>query len=505
MTRHLAVLLFASLVGQPLEAQAPGPLDEAVETITPADIRTRIEILANDSMLGRDTPSPGLERAAAYVIAEFHRLGLRPAGDGGAYVQRFGLSRWTVDTAASSLEVSARGARATMAFSGDVRVIGGEVSGQQIAGSAILVAGPLRPALTRDPRLRDRIVLLTPDFARPLPADLGDRIDEIATAARAVIILSNRDSTTFSRRIDTSLEPRLTPDYRDAEGEAPVVEVRESALGSVATVAALDLALLRALDSTVVRDLPDLRVDLRIARHYLQRATAPNLVAVLEGRDPRRRGEYVAISAHLDHVGVRPGRADSIFNGADDNASGVAGLLELAEAFSRREARPARSLLFLVPSGEEKGLWGSAYWVRHPTVQLGEVVADLNMDLIGRNWVDSVIVTGPEMSTLGETLQRVTARHPELRMAPVADRWPEERIFYRSDHYNLALAGVPVLFFTSGTHTDYHQPSDVVDRIDTEKASRLVRYIFYIGAAVANEPERPRWNPGSHARLLEER
>jgi Peptidase family M28 len=505
MTRPLAVLLFASLAGQPLEAQAPGPLDEAVETITPADIRTRIEILANDSMLGRDTPSPGLERAAAHVIAEFHRLGLRPAGDRGTYVQRFGLSRWMVDTAASSLEVSARGASATVAFGGDVRVIGGEVSGKQIAGHAILVAGPLRPAVTRDPRLRDRIVLLTPDFARPLPPDLGDRIDEIAAAARAVIILSNRDSTTFSRRIDTSLEPRLTPDYRDAEGEAPVVEVRESALGSVATVAALDLTRLRALDSTVVRDLPDLRMDLRIARHYFQRATAPNLVAVLEGRDPRRRGEYVAISAHLDHVGVRPGRADSIFNGADDNASGVAGLLELAEAFSRREARPARSLLFLVPSGEEKGLWGSAHWVRHPTVQLGDLVADLNMDLIGRNWVDSVIVTGPEMSTLGETLQRVTARHPELRMAPVADRWPEERIFYRSDHYNLALAGVPVLFFTSGTHTDYHQPSDVADRIDTEKASRLVRYIFYIAAAVANEPERPRWSPGSHDRLLEER
>jgi hypothetical protein len=505
MTRPLALLLLASLIGRPLDAQAPGPLDEAAETITPADILTRIEILADDSMLGRDTPSPGLERAAAYVIAEFHRLGLRPAGDRGTYMQRFGLSRWAVDTSASSLALSARGAKATVAFGGEVRVIGGEVSGNPIGGHAILVAGPLGPTAARDPRLRDRIVILAPDFARPLPFDLGDRVDEIAAAARAVIILSNRDSTTFSRRIDTSLEPRLTPDYRDAEGSAPVVEVRESALGSVAVVAALDLTRLRALDSTVIRDLPELQIDLRIARHYLQRATAPNLVAVLEGRDPRLRAEYVAVSAHLDHVGVRPGRADSIFNGADDNASGVAGLLELAEAFSRREARPARSLLFLVPSGEEKGLWGSAYWVRHPTVQLDDVVADLNMDLIGRNWVDSVIVTGPEMSTLGATLQRVTAGHPHLRMAPVADRWPEERIFYRSDHYTLALAGVPVLFFTSGTHTDYHQPSDVAERIDTEKATRLVRYVFYIGAAVANEPKRPRWNPGSHERLLEER
>jgi hypothetical protein len=505
MMRSFPLLLLVSLVGGPVHAQAPSPLDEAVETITPADIRGRIEVLADDSMLGRDTPSPGLERAAKYVIVEFQRLGLRPAGDNGTYEQRYGLSRWTVDTAASSLEVSAKGAKAAVAFGGNVRVIGGEVSGKPISGHAILVAGPLGPAAARDPRLRDRIVLLAPDFARPLPFDLGDRVDEIAAAARAVIILSNRDSTSFSRRIDTALEPRLTPDYRDAEAEAPVVEVRESALGSVAAVAALDVARLRELDSAVVRDLPDLRVDLRIARRYLQRATAPNLIAVLEGRDPRRRNEYVAISAHLDHVGVRAGRPDSIFNGADDNASGVAGLLELAEAFSRREARPPRSLLFLVPSGEEKGLWGSAHWVRHPTVQLGDVVADLNMDLIGRNWVDSVIVTGPEMSTLGETLRRVTARHPELRMAPVADRWPEERIFYRSDHYNLALAGVPVLFFTSGTHADYHQPSDVLERIDTEKASRLVRYVFHLTAAVANEPERPRWNPGSHDRLLEER
>ena len=501
--RFLLILLIFP-IGRPLPAQAPGPLDPAAETITPAVIHSRIAILADDSMLGRDTPSEGLERAARYVIGEFHRLGLRPAGDLGTYVQRFGVSRWTVDTAASSLELSARGARARVAFGSDVRVIGGEVSGKPIAGDAILLAGPLTAAAAKDPRLRARIVLLVPDFGRPLPFDLGDRVDEIAGVARAVILLSNRDTTTFSRRIDTSLEPRLTPDYRDAEAGAPVVEVREGALGSVATVAALDLGRLRSLDSTVIRDVRDLRIDLRIARHYLERATVPNLVAALEGRDRRLRGEYVAISAHLDHGGVRSGRPDSIFNGADDNASGVAGLLALAEAYSRRDARPARSLLFVLPSGEEKGLWGSAYWVRHPTVPLGDVVADLNLDLIGRNWSDSVIVTGPEMSTLGETLRRVTARHPELRMAPVPDRWPEERIFYRSDHYNFALGGVPVLFFTSGTHTDYHQPTDVTEHIDTEKASRLVRYVFHIGAAVANDPERPRWYPGSHERLLEE-
>ena len=505
MIRASSLLFLALLVGHSLHAQAPGPLDGAEETITASDIRSRIEILAHDSMLGRDTPSPGLERAAAYVVEQFRRLGLRPAGEGGTYVQRFGVSRWTVDTAASTLELSAGGARTTVTFGDDVRVIGGAVSGRPIGGGAVLVAGPLTPSASRDPRLRDRIVLLAPDFERPLPFDLGDRVDEIAATARAVILLSNRDTSLFSRRIGTSLEPRLTPDFRDAGGGAPVVELRESALGGIAAAAALDLARLRALDSTAIREVPGLRAELRLARRYLQRAAAPNVVAVLEGRDPGLRHEHVAISAHLDHVGVRPGSPDSVFNGADDNASGVAGLLELAEAFSRRDARPARSLLFLVPSGEEKGLWGSAYYVRHPTVPLGDIVADLNLDLIGRNWADSVIVTGPEMSTLGETLRRVTAAHPQLRMAPVTDRWPEERIFYRSDHYNFAMKGVPVLFFTSGTHADYHQPSDAADRIDSEKTSRLVRLVFHLGAAVANAPGRPRWTPGSYQRLVEER
>jgi hypothetical protein len=504
MTARLS-LLFALLVSQPLDAQAPGPLDGAAETITAHDLRGKIEILAHDSMMGRDTPSPGLERAAAYVVGEFRRLGLQPAGELGTYVQRFGVSRWTVDTGSSSLELAAGGARARVAFGSDVRVIGGDVSGKPIGGGAVLVAGPLTPAVTASPGLRGRIVILAPDFEQPPPFDLGERVDEIAAVASAVILLSNRDSSTFTRRIDSSLEPRLTPDFRDGEAGAPVVELRESALGAVALAAALDLSSLRALDTAVVQELPGLRVDLRIARHYLERAAAPNLAAVLEGRDHRLRGEYVVISAHLDHVGVRPGRADSIFNGADDNASGVAGLLEMAEAFSRREARPERSLLFLVPSGEEKGLWGSAYYVEHPTVPLSDVVADLNMDLVGRNWADSVIVSGPDMSSLGETLRRVSAAHPELRMAPVADRWPEERIFYRSDHYNFAVKGVPVLFFTSGTHTDYHQPTDAADRIDTEKASRLVRLVFHVSAAVANAAERPRWNPASRRRLVEER
>jgi Zn-dependent M28 family amino/carboxypeptidase len=227
------------------------------------------------------------------------------------------------------------------------------------------------------------------------------------------------------------------------------------------------------------------------------------VIGVLVGSDSALRHEYVVYSAHIDHIGLTPGQPDSINNGADDNASGVAGLLELAQAFSRPGARPRRSLLFLAPSAEEPGLLGSEHFTEHPTVPLKDIVADINMDLIGRNWPDSVIAVGLEQSDLGATLRQVVEAHPELRMTPIPDRWPEERIFYRSDHYNFARKGVPILFFTSGTHSDYHRPSDEPGLINGEKESRLVQLLFHLGRAVGDRTERPRWADESYRQIVE--
>jgi Zn-dependent M28 family amino/carboxypeptidase len=271
----------------------------------------------------------------------------------------------------------------------------------------------------------------------------------------------------------------------------------------VLRAAGIDTDSLRARVRPGGRPAP-IRIALDLRRRTIRHDRAPNLLGVLEGRDPALREEFVVVSAHMDAVGVRPGGADSINNGADDNASGLAGLLELAEAFQEPEARPARSLLFLVPSGEEKGLWGSGHYVAHPTIPLKAMAALVNMDLIGRNWSDSVIAIGPEFTTLGTTLRRVTAAHPEVRMFPLADRWPEERIFYRSDHYHFARQGVPILFFTSGTHPDYHQPTDTADRIDAGKASRLVQLLYYLIAEIGNDPMRPRWVPARYREIVQQ-
>jgi Zn-dependent M28 family amino/carboxypeptidase len=240
------------------------------------------------------------------------------------------------------------------------------------------------------------------------------------------------------------------------------------------------------------------------ARANLESAEAMNTIGWIEGSDPELRDEYVIFTAHMDHVGVgEPVDGDSIYNGADDDASGTAAVLELAEAFGRAEEKPRRSVVFMTVSGEEKGLLGSRWYSEHPVFPLEATVANLNMDMIGRNWRDTVVAIGQDHSTLGDVLDRVVASHPELDMTVVEDRWPEERLFFRSDHYNFARKGVPALFFFSGLHEDYHRPSDEPDGVLYGKTARIVRLLYHLGSAVADADERPRWDPESYRSIVE--
>lgn len=227
--------------------------------------------------------------------------------------------------------------------------------------------------------------------------------------------------------------------------------------------------------------------------------TAANAIAVLPGAHPQLRSEYVLFVAHMDHIGTatngwgcRAAGADSICNGADDNASGAAAVIEIARAFAGLEPAPARSLLFLLVSGEEEGLLGSEYYVSQPAVPLAQTVAAVNLDMISRNAADSLIVVGMQESSLGPLVTGLVATHPDLGLRPTGVPWP----YGGSDHIPLGAAGVPTLFFYAGHHADYHQPSDVVELADAAKAARIARLAFYLGLAVANGAARPAWNQG---------
>jgi Zn-dependent M28 family amino/carboxypeptidase len=161
-------------------------------------------------------------------------------------------------------------------------------------------------------------------------------------------------------------------------------------------------------------------------------------------------------------------------------------------------------MLFLLVSGEEKGLWGSEWFAENPSVPVDQLAAELNTDMVGRNWSDTIVAIGKEHSDLGATLNRVNGDHPELRTTAIDDLWPEERFYFRSAHYNFARKGVPILFFFNGTHDDYHGRDDETDRIDAEKAARIAKLVFYLGVDIGNATERPKWNPESYARIVSE-
>jgi Zn-dependent M28 family amino/carboxypeptidase len=175
------------------------------------------------------------------------------------------------------------------------------------------------------------------------------------------------------------------------------------------------------------------------------------VVAVLPGSDPQLRNEYVVLSAHFDHVGVgRPDAdGDSIYNGADDDASGTSVMLAVARALSQLPTKPARSVMFLAVSGEEKGLLGSAYYVDHPTVPLERIRGQHQHDMVGRNHPDTLIAIGQEYSSLGPLTHRISTAHPELRFTIAPDLDPKEQVFFRSDHFNFARKQIPAIFFTT--------------------------------------------------------
>ena len=507
-----SVLLSFAFTALPLSAQSAA-LRTAASTITQADVSRRIHIIADDSMLGRDTPSPGLEMTAQYVANEFRRVGLKPMGENGTWFQRYTISRRRIDPAGSHVGFMVGGAQVHATLDRDARFAFGSVPAGEVMAPAVLLGGAYAASDVETLDVAGKLVLVVMDYRKPLTPLVQQLLGGLSEKRpKGIVLLSNRDSSVFATRVRAQSAIRVTV---GAGGDAsPVVEVHERALGEVLQQAGLNLDSIRASATAVIMPLPQLTVGLGLKEEVLGEASAPNTIGVLEGSDPRLKQEYLVYSAHMDHVGVagpngtggcQAKGGDSICNGADDDGSGTVGIMELAEAFTRKGARPKRSIIFMTVSGEEKGLWGSNYFAEHPTVPLSQVVADINIDMIGRNWSDTIVAIGQEHSDLGVTLARVTAAHPQLNMATIADRWPEENFYFRSDHFNFARKGVPILFFFNGVHPDYHQVTDSPDKLDAEKESRILQMLFYLGQDVANSTARPKWNPESYDKIVEKK
>jgi hypothetical protein len=484
--------------------QTQAAVQQAAHTISPGDIRRRIGIIADDSMRGRDTPSPELDKVAQYIAGEYRRLGLRPGGDRGTFIQRYSLDRVKID-GDSSIAFVHGGMDATLKYGTDFIFTDNSFDSGDYAGDLVLLSGPLGGTLAGDSAsLAGKMLIAN------RPRNRGELQRVLAWKPQGIVFVGTAPDSLWKRNVERSNRPQLR-DPTQVIGPPILLAVRAVSLQPVLAGLGQDLVAAQNATTLEARPLTGAQLHVHVRLRAVERNSAPNVVALLEGSDPTLKNEYVVFSAHMDHVGVAGPRgsggcraqgADSICNGADDDGSGTVAVVEIAQAFAGMNPRPKRSIVFLNVSGEEKGLWGSAYFSDHPAVPISSIVADLNIDMIGRNWKDTIVAIGKEHSDLGATLNRVGAAHSELNMRPIDDIWPQEQFYFRSDHYNFARKGVPILFFFNGTHPDYHQPSDSPDKIDAEKESRVAQLIFYLGVDVANAAERPKWNPDSYKRIV---
>jgi len=512
LARLLVPIGIAVAATSPLLAQSRSPVQRAAETITAAHFRDRVAVIADDSMRGRDTPSPELERTAAWVASEFRRIGLRPAGDQGSYIQRFQLRRSRPDSA-YAFTLTGRGATSEWRLGRDVAFVWGELPEAPTTMPVVLLAGV--PADIAHPLgdvpARGAVVIhvITPDQFR------GAVLNPLMGAAMTLgvgawIIVVDIPAPRFAALSAGSFRPQwelLGRASQASRGTPMLAAVRDSAVSGLLAAAGEDLAALRTPAGQGARALSG--VAIAFAPRWIVEAepTAPNAVGVLEGSDPTLRNEAVVFVAHMDHVGVSAdGRcaatgADSTCNGADDNASGTVGVVELAEAYASLRPRPRRSIVFLGASAEERGLYGAYHYTDHPAIPIERTVAAISLDMLSRNAPDSIYLVGKRFSSLGNAADRMAGEHPELRVTLADDPDPSGFNWQSSDHLPFAQRDVPAVFFFAGQHPDLHRATDSVDRADWDKAERVTRLAFYLGLDIANATGRPQWDPAARQRI----
>ncbi len=538
--RRLAVLGVFLGLASPAGAQMALPLKHAPArtqtAITPADLMTRLYLYSDDSMMGRLAGSEYNLKATAYIALEVKRFGLQPAGDSGGYFQNVPLVKRQLD-ANATLSVDGAAMRpwadfvprdpgvATRSFDGAQAVYGGVwpdsgiLSPSEAAGKFIVFGAHTGPNVPQSQQINRGAIL-----ARYRGA-----------AAIAVVALETfpPQALTFFQQPQTILK-----DGMPRGGDTPNLPVY------VYVNAAGARTLLGAAMDSVRPGTPGKTVHGSIA--FIETpAPARNVVAILPGSDPKLRGEYVAIGAHNDHVGfdhdavdhdsirayndairklalaspthqvtpdqvqqihvnldslhrVHPVRRDSIYNGADDDGSGTTAVLEIAEAFAGAKLKPKRSILFVFHTGEELGLFGSQYYTDHPTVPRDSIVAQLNMDMVGRGRTDDENGGGPgylqligtrrlstELGDLIETVNKARKQPFTFDYQFDASGHPEQ-YYCRSDHYMYARYGIPIAFFTTGNHRDYHQVTDEAEYIDYDKLAHVSQFVYDVATAVAN-------------------
>ncbi|MCO6496543.1 MAG: M28 family peptidase [Chitinophagaceae bacterium] len=480
------------------------------KSITEQDLKDVLTIVASEQMQGRETGTEGQRRAAIYIENKFKEIGLKAPQSLNGYQQKYPLYRDSVLSESFSLAgadlvkgtdylVLAGSARAATIKNNEIVFAGygiddekySDYKGRNVKGKVVLV-------LNGEPKDGDNYLIS--GGTRPSMWSFG--ANRKATAAMnhgAVAILfvdpAMQEFPNFLRnagRSNALTFPRENEPVRPA-----VVYLKGAQLDNIFGTAGakkINDAFNAKGSMAAVKLAAKKNVEISYAKKRFS-VLASNVIGYIEGTD--LKDEYVVFSAHYDHLGMRNG---VISYGADDDGSGTTGVIEMAAAFMRAVKdghRPRRTLVFIAVSGEEKGLWGSEYYSQHPVFPLEKTTVNLNTDMIGRldpnrNYGDStnyVYVIGNDKlsSDLDPISKSINDKYTKMELDfKFNDPNDPERIYYRSDHYNFAKKGVPILFYFDGIHADYHKPSDTVDKINFDVMQKRVQYTFMVGWDIAN-------------------
>lgn len=514
LKRALTVSLLAALLAVTVvAANLPLPSRDEVNSIAAGDLKRHLSFLASDELGGRFTLSQGNRIAARYLAAQLESYGYRGGARDGSFFQKVPLSYRTVDAAASHVKLSAAGPTVEFKFGDDFL---GQPAAVEFSGDLVFAGyGISSPKNNHDDYagldVKGKIVVMiiedAPEALKSVAIsdeERGERAAAAHGAAAAITILPpamavewNQMKAFLSVPNQLGLPPRPT-----AEGKTfPAITAGPPLAGAIAKAMGKEPSYLQPAGKAVQPMPIPARAEVRVKASVKEAPPAQNVVGVLEGADAKLKDEYVVFSAHYDHL--KSADDGEVYNGADDDGSGTVSVLEIAQAFTVGP-RPRRSILIVFHTAEELGLFGSEFNTDHePAIPLAKLVADFNIDMIGRSKPagdndardrelsdkDTLYLIGSdklstELHKLSEATNNDTA-HLKLDYRLNAESHPE-RLYYRSDHYNYAKHGIPVIFYFTGLHRDYHRTTDDVDKIDFEKMERIARMIFATGWRVAN-------------------
>ncbi|MEP6546728.1 MAG: M28 family metallopeptidase [Gammaproteobacteria bacterium] len=511
--------------------------DAAMATIRPEAIRADMRFLADDLLEGRGTGARGYDIAAAFVATRFEALGLAPAGEKGSYFQTVPLRSLRVDLPKSSFTLMRGGKERSLQLRQDALLAGNSaVADSAVEAPVVFVGyGVTAPEKGYDDYkhvdVKGKIVAYlfgAPNFDSSLKAhytsSLEKRRNAAAHGAAGLILINDpvlEKLYSFAHRVrDLAipgyawLDPQGQPAHYFPQLKASASLSLEETVrlfeGSGHTAEQVFAAANAGKSRSFV--LP-LVAKLETVTEWKELHSV-NVAAKLEGSDPTLMVEHVVYTAHLDHLGIStPVDGDSIYNGALDNASGTAEMLQIARAFSSMQPRPRRSIMFVAVAGEEAGLLGSDYFATYPTVAQNSIVANVNTDEVEMLWpLRDVVAFGAEHSTLNSAVERAAQR---LHLVQSPDPVPQEVAFVRSDQYSFVRQGIPAMMVSPGFKSDdpgivpakifemwgqtrYHQPQDDMQQpgLDFESAAVFGRFAFLCGYEIAQDTARPTWNAG---------